>query len=207
MKVLFIGDSITDAGRMQDENGMGNGYALFASQLIRSRHPDTEFEFINRGIGGNKMAHLVERWQEDCIDLKPDVVSVLIGINNTLCRSDTKNWYDNDEFEAMYRGILTDVKEKTNAKIIMLEQFLVPMPYNAYMREDVDPKIQITRRLALEFADAFIPTDGLITAECVRTYPICWSHDGVHPTEACARFIAEHYANAFDQIFNTLNKE
>ena len=133
MKVLFIGDSITDAGRMQDENGMGNGYALFASQLIRSRHPDTEFEFINRGIGGNKMAHLVERWQEDCIDLKPDVVSVLIGINNTLCRSDTKNWYDNDEFEAMYRGILTDVKEKTNAKIIMLEQFLVPMPYNAYI--------------------------------------------------------------------------
>lgn len=201
MRVLFIGDSITDAGRLDDPNGMGNGYALFASQLIRSRHPDAEFEFINRGIGGNKMVHLVERWQEDCIDLKPDVVSILIGINNTLCRSDTKNWYDNDEFEAMYRGILTDVKEKTNAKIIILEQFLVPMPYNAYMREDVDPKIQITRRLALEFADAFIPTDGLITAECVRTYPICWSHDGVHPTEAGARFIAQHYADAFDRVY------
>lgn len=201
MRVLFIGDSITDAGRLADPNGMGNGYALFASQLIRSRHPDAEFEFINRGIGGNKMVHLVERWREDCIDLQPDVVSILIGINNTLCRSDTKNWYDNDEFEAMYRGILTDVKKKTNAKIIILEQFLVPMPYNAYMREDVDPKIQITRRLALEFADAFIPTDGLITAECVRTYPICWSHDGVHPTEAGARFIAQHYADAFDRVY------
>ena len=207
MRVLFQGDSITDAYRLQDPNGMGNGYALYASQLIRSRHPDVEFEFINRGIGGNKMIHLVERWQEDCIDLQPDVVSILIGVNNTICRADTKNWYDNDEFEAMYRGLLTDIKEKTSAKIILLEQFLVPMPYNTYMREDMDPKIQITRRLALEFADAFVPYDGLITAECVRTYPICWSHDGVHPTEALARFMAEHYANAFDQIFCTLNKE
>lgn len=206
MRILFQGDSITDAYRLQDPEGMGNGYARYASQLIRSRHPDTEFEFINRGIGGNKMIHLVERWQEDCIDLQPDVVSILIGVNNTICRADTKNWYDNDEFESMYRGLLTDIKEKTNAKIILLEQFLVPMPYNAYMREDMDPKIQITRRLALEYADAFVPYDGLITAECVRTYPVCWSHDGVHPTEALARFMAEHYANAFDQIFYSIKK-
>ena len=205
MKVLFLGDSITDAGRRTDENGMGYGYALYASQIIKSRHPVTEFEFINRGINGDKIIMLAERMQEDCIDLQPDVVSILIGINNTGCREDTLNWYTSEHFEGAYRQILTDIKTKTNAKIIILEEFLFPVPGKDHWRVDVNSKIDITRKLAREFADVYVPLDGLLHAHCLDAYPIAWSHDGVHPTEAAARLIAGYYADAFEKVFAKFN--
>jgi len=204
MKILFQGDSITDCCReYEDYHDLGRGYAKFAADNIRGRHPGTEFEFIDLGISGNRVKSLRERWQTDCIDLQPDVVSILIGVNDTWHFAEGKNWIPNDEFEADYRFILTEIKEKTNAKIIILEQFLLPSDKD-WFREDLAPKIEITRKLAREFADVFIPTDGIFAAACVGVDPALWAADGVHPTEAGARLIAEHYADAFDRIFPTL---
>ncbi|MBP3377969.1 MAG: SGNH/GDSL hydrolase family protein [Clostridia bacterium] len=206
MRILFQGDSITDAGRFEDEKGMGWGYPLYASELIKNRHPEIEFEFINRGISGHKVSDLAARWQQDCIDLQPDVVSILIGVNDTWHHAENRNWIPNEEFEATYRGLLTDIKEKTNAKIIILEQFLIPVEDKEFFRIDLDPKIQITRKLAREFADAFIPTDGLLAAHYVGVEPTLWAADGVHPTEAGARLIGDFYADAFDKILPLIRK-
>ncbi len=205
MKILFQGDSITDAGRKrEDYHDLGYGYPKYSAELIKNRHPGTDFEFINLGISGHKVSDLRDRWQKDCIDIQPDLVSILIGVNDTWHHAGNRDWIPNDEFEATYRSILTDIKEKTNAKIIMIEQFLLPVPDKEFFHLDLDPKIQVVRKLAREFADAYIPMDGLFAANCIGEAPTAWASDGVHPTEAGARLIAGYYADTFDKLFSSI---
>jgi lysophospholipase L1-like esterase len=201
MKILFQGDSITDAGRGRDDpHKLGEGYPKFAAENIRNAYPNREFEFINLGISGNRAENLRERWQSDCIDINPDIVSILIGVNDTWHRSGDRNWMPHEYFEECYRDILTQIKEKTHAKIIMMEQFLLYTEDKAFFRVDLDPKIQITRKLAREFADAFIPLDGLFAAASVGCPPTAWAADGVHPTQAGAHFIGLHYLEAVKKL-------
>ncbi len=205
MKILFQGDSITDASRdRSDCHNMGWGYCLYASQAISARHPGECFEFINMAIGGNRTEDLVARWQTDCIDFKPDVVSVMIGVNDTWHHAEDRSWIPDREFEKNYRNILERTKNETGAKIIMLEQFLLDVPDKAYFREDLDPKLQITRRLAREYADILIPIDGAFAAASVEAVPESWAADGVHPTDAGARLIGRMYADAFDRLYMSL---
>ncbi len=201
MKILFQGDSITDCGRNRDDyHDLGAGYPKYAAELIAKAYPETEFEFINLGISGNQTKDLVERLQNDFIDIQPDLVSIHIGINDTWHRAGERNWLGNDAFEAQYRKVLTEIKEKTNAKILIIEQFLLPVADKSYFREDLDGKIDITRALAREFADYYIPLDGLMAQACVGNDASHWSADGVHPNENGAKFIADLYVEAFKKI-------
>lgn len=201
MRILFQGDSITDCGRDRDDmHNLGYGYPKYAAEIIKNRHPGTEFEFLNLGISGDEAQNLRARWKNDCIDLQPDVVSILVGVNDTWHYAEDKNWMTAEYFEECYRAILTEVREKTSAKILMLEQYLLPVPDKEFFRADLDPKIQVTRRLAREFADVFVPLDGLFASHCIKEAPTAWSEDGVHPNEAGARLIAEYYADAFERI-------
>ena len=205
MKILFQGDSITDAGRKyEDCHDLGRGYPKYAAELMKNRHPGTEFEFIDLGISGNRTENLMDRWQKDCIDLQPDLVSILIGINDTWHRAADRSWLPDEVFEERYRYLLTEIKEKTRAKILIIEQFLLPVPDKEFFRVDLDPKIQITRKLARTYADAFLPMDGLFASRCIGEAPEAWAADGVHPTEAGARFIADVYADAFDMLFGAM---
>lgn len=201
MKILFQGDSITDCDRKrEDYHDLGAGYPKYAAELIAKAYPETEFEFINLGISGNQTKDLVERLQSDFIDVQPDLVSIHIGINDTWHRAAERNWIGDDVFEAQYRKVLTEIKEKTNAKILIIEQFLLPVEDKAYFREDLDGKIDITRALAREFADYYIPLDGLMAQACVGNDAYHWSADGVHPNENGAKFIADLYIEAFRKI-------
>lgn len=201
MKILFQGDSITDCDRnREDYHDLGAGYPKYAAELIAKAYPETEFEFINLGISGNQTKDLVERLQNDFIDIQPDLVSIHIGINDTWHRAGERNWLGNDAFEAQYRKVLTEIKEKTNAKILIIEQFLLPVADKAYFREDLNGKIDITRSLAREFADYYIPLDGLMAQACVGNDASHWSADGVHPNENGAKFIADLYVKAFKEI-------
>ena len=202
MKVLFQGDSITDMGRdRSDFHDLGNGYAKYAARWLRHYCPEEEFEFIDLGISGNKTSDLVARWKTDCIDIAPDILSILIGINDTWHRAGDKNWIPNDEFENNYRTILEDAKKIDGIKIVMMEQFLLPREDWEYFREDIDPKIRITRKLAREYADVFIPLDGLLEAEAIRIgdYHIL-SEDAVHPAVDGAKFIGQLWAEAVAEI-------
>lgn len=201
MKILFQGDSITDAGRSRENpHILGGGYANIAAKLISAKYPDISFEFINLGISGNKVEDLLARWEKDAIEIQPDIISILIGINDTWHRAAAKYWIKNDIFEWYYRMILARLKEKTKAKIIILEQFLLAVPDKEFFRIDLDPKIQIVRKLAREFADAYIPFDGLFAAASVVRAPTFWADDGVHPSAAGAKFMAEHYLNAVSPV-------
>ena len=142
----------------------------------------------------------MRRLQSDFIDIQPDVVSIHIGVNDTWHRAHNRVWLGNDVFEANYRKVLTEIKEKTNAKILMIEQFLLPVEDKAYFRADLNGKIDIERKLAREFADYYIPLDGLMAQACVGTDSSHWSADGVHPNANGSEFIGRIYADAFKEI-------
>ncbi len=206
IRILFQGDSITDAGRdRSDIHQLGGGYPYYAAEEIRAAYPDTAFEFLNTGISGDRAESLLARWQEDAIALQPDIISILIGVNDTWHHSgEGDNWEKNAYFESCYRGILREIKEKTNAKILMMEQFLLYTPDKAFFREDMAPKIEITRKLAREFADAYIPTDGLFAQASVEREPTHWAADGVHPTAAGARKMGQWYLEAIRPLIDAL---
>ena len=198
MRVLFQGDSITDAGRSREDlTDLGPGYPRYAAALLRERYPQQEWTFINRGISGNRTGDLLARWQEDCIDLQPDLVSILIGINDTWRAFNSNNPTSVERFEENYRRLLEETRAHTHAKILMLEPFVLHnTPDKDAWRADLDPKIQAVRRLAWQYADAYVPLDGLFAAACMEQGPLYWTADGVHPVEAGARRIAAYYADA-----------
>ncbi len=205
IKVLFQGDSITDAGRDRSNiRELGQGYPKYAAELLRSAYPHVQFDIMNTGISGDRAESLLARWENDTISLKPDVISILIGVNDTWHRDASGDWMTEEYFESCYRQILTQLKEKTSAKIIMLEQFLLFSPtgsvHPAEFRADLDRKIQVTRSLAREFADIFVPLDGLFAAASIGNSPSKWAGDGVHPSADGARFIAEAYLAAFGKL-------
>ena len=160
-KVLFQGDSITDCGRDREQGTLGNGYANYTAALFNSLYPELNVTFINKGISGNRTADLCQRWTEDCINLKPDVLSILIGINDTWRRYDSNSPTTAEQYYENYKEILTRTKlEIGDIPIIMLEPFLLPCPEDRIAwREDVDPKIQKARMLAREFNAIYIPLD------------------------------------------------
>lgn len=196
--ILFQGDSVTDCGRNRDDfYNLGPGYPNVIASIFSGFNPDKNVTFINKGISGNRVKDLKNRWQEDCVALKPDFVSILIGVNDTWRRYDKNDPTSPEEFAATYRYILTEIKEKLNSKIIMLEPFLLPInEERKAWREDLDPKINIVRDLAREFADIFIPTDGIFNQAAVYQPSEHWSLDGVHPTFKGHGLIAKAWLEA-----------
>lgn len=201
MKILFQGDSITDAGRLREDcHNLGNGYPFYAAKYIKEDHPDIDFEFINLGISGNQTKDLVERLEADFININPDIVSIHIGVNDTWHHASDKSWIPNEIFEERYRTVLKAIKERTNAKILMIEQYLLPAEDKDFFREDINPKIDITRKLAREYADCYIPLDGLMAKAAVDKGSLTWSDDGVHPNRTGSEYIGRIYADYIKEL-------
>ena len=202
MRILFQGDSITDADRNRDDiHDLGCGYPKYAAKYLTDYFPAIDFEFIDLGISGNQTIDLVNRLETDFVDVQPDIVSILIGVNDTWHRAENREWLSDEEFEQRYRTVLDAIKKETNAKIVMLEQFLLPAEDKLYFREDLDPKIQIVRKLAREYADLFIPLDGILAAACIKTDWRAFSEDGVHLTYSIgADFVGHIYADYVAEV-------
>ena len=203
MKILFQGDSITDAGRdKRNYHDMGWGYPRYASELVAAAHPELDIEFINFGISGNRTCQLFDRLYPDAIAFQPDVISILIGINDIWHRYGGDRIATTDaQIELNYRSILERIKKETNAKILILSPYLLDCDDKEDMRADLKTVLPIVRKLACEFADAYVPLDELFD-EALKTQPAprYYSGDAVHPNENGARFIAEHYAKAIEKL-------
>jgi acyl-CoA thioesterase-1 len=195
--VLFQGDSITDSGRREDpDGGLGDGYARLAAELIRAARPRAP-AFLNRGISGNRMADLRARWTEDAMELAPDLVSVLIGVNDTCRRYDSGEETSVKAYEEDYRHVLAGARDELDARLMLVEPFLVPVTVEQWAwREDLDPRIQAVRRLAEEFRAALLAADGLMNqAARVAGSADLVAHDGVHPMPFGHRVLAEAWVD------------
>ncbi|MBO2944116.1 SGNH/GDSL hydrolase family protein [Paenibacillus sp. F411] len=193
--ILFQGDSITDAGRNRSESSsLGTGYPLLISALTGLKHPELNLQFLNRGISGDRVVNLQERWQGDCLELKPTWVSVYIGINDCWRRYSRQDETPAAAFKAGYRELLERTQESLGAKLILMEPFVLPVPEDRRAwREDLDPKIHAVRELAAEFQALLVPLDGLFNAAAARREPAYWAPDGVHPSPAGHGLIAKSW--------------
>ena len=200
--VLFQGDSITDAGRDRyDSSHLGSGYAMMASAWFSALYPEKSVRFLNRSIGGNRVRDLQDRWQKDCLELRPDWVSIMIGINDTWRRYDRNDPTSAQDYEAAYRAILEQTRERLNARVILCEPFVLPVPQDREVwREDLDPKLAVVRRLAREFGAILVPQDGIFAQAAAQREPAFWAGDGVHPTSAGHALIAQSWLRAIKAL-------
>lgn len=196
--VLFQGDSITDADRIREEgNDWGHGYAHIAASWFSALYPEKKVRFINRGISGDRANDLRRRWSNDCIDLQPTWVSILIGINDCWRRYDQNDPTSAETFEDHYRHILSEARNQLDVGIILCEPFVLPFPEDRQQwREDLDPKIHVVRRLAREFNALYIPLDGFFASASTKREPRFWAEDGVHPSPAGHALIAREWLKA-----------
>ena len=199
MTILFQGDSITDAGRSYENDGeLGCGYPYLVANLLNVAFPELKLKIFNKGISGNRVVDLTERWQKDCLDIKPDILSILIGVNDTWRRYDSNMITTADDYYNGYRKLLTDVKEEfPNTKIVLLEPFLLTVNETIEgFYDDLDDKIKKVRKLASEFEAIYVPLDGLFAQASAIREPAFWSSDGVHPSAAGHMLIAQNWVKA-----------
>lgn len=198
--ILFQGDSVTDCGRSRENlSDLALGYPGIIAAILNAKHPQNKLTFINRGVSGNRVKDLKARWTEDCVALKPDLVSILIGINDTWRRYDSNDATSAEEYKETYREILARVKNETGAKLIVLEPFVLPFPEDRKAwRVDLDPKIAAAREVAVEFGAVYIPLDGIFAAASTGKPHAFWAADGVHPTFNGHMLIAQKWLEAFE---------
>ena len=196
--ILFQGDSITDAGRSRENlDDLAMGYAGMAAAFYTAAHQSANLKFVNRGNGGNRVTDLQARWTEDCINIKPDIVSIMIGIND-VCHADRLT---TEKYETTYREILDRIKKETKAKIILIEPFLLHINENLIpVREDLNTKIEVVRKLVKEYKTYYIPMDKIFQKASKKQPPSFWAVDGVHPGVAGHALMAINLLKTFEKI-------
>ena len=192
-RILFTGDSITDCGRVrEDAQHLGFGYAALTAAHLQARLASPELKIFNRGISGDRVRDLLRRVEPDLLALQPTVVSIMIGINDTWRRFDSNDPTEAKAYERDYRTLLEKIARHLKARVVLLEPFLLHVPEDRYAwREDLNPKIDAVRKLAVEFGAELLPLDGLFAQAATQAPAAYWAGDGVHPSAAGHALIAE----------------
>ncbi|MGY0055147.1 GDSL-type esterase/lipase family protein [Streptomyces sp. LZ34] len=198
--VMFTGDSITDSQRLESEDGLGFGYPLRVAGEWGFRHPDRPVTWLNSAIAGHKVMDLEARWQADVLDARPDVVSILVGVNDMGWHTLDPDGYviPAEDFAAGYDRLLAPLAE-AGTELILIEPFLLPIrgsieaghghahidaEVRKEWRADLDPKIQVVRELARKYGAHLLAADGMFAELAAVAAPEHWAADGVHPTPA-----------------------
>ena len=204
--ILFQGDSITDCGRTSNNLEFGIGYPLLIASRLACEMPETEWTFYNRGISGNRVVDLYARWKCDGINLAPDILSILIGVNDTWHGlAGNNNGVEPERYERIYREILAWTREKLpNVQFVLMEPFILNIGAVAATPgdwfDDIAARQDTVRRLAGEFDAVFLPLQKLFNDAALKAAPDHWLVDGVHPTAAGHQLIANAWIAAAGKL-------
>jgi len=201
--ILFQGDSITDGnrGRDQDPNHIhGHGYVYLIAAELGYALAETQPQFINRGISGNRVSDIYARWNEDAISLRPDLISILAGANDAGRIIDGSPGGATDRFERAYRHILEETKEVLpQTGLVLCEPFVLKTGARTLnweeWRQKLDEYSLVIQQLAREFDTLYVPLQAAFDHASARTGPDYWIWDGIHPTTAGHRLIAKEWLN------------
>ena len=205
MKILFQGDSITDCGRNRENDSyLGHGYPRFVQGKLMVEQPGQN-TFVNMGISGNRIVDVYARIKADIINLKPDVMSILIGINDVWHEVARQNGVDAVKFEKIYSMLIEEVLEALpNIKIMILEPFVLKgcATLDAWDTFITETKLRAAaaKRIAEKYNLTFIPLQEMFDnmPDCVR--PDYWAGDGVHPTAAGHELISNEWIKAYKAL-------
>lgn len=197
--ILFQGDSITDAGRDRkrqspnNSGGLGRGYPMLIGGGLLTDYPTRELMVHNRGISGNKVPDLQNRWQQDCLDLKPDILSILIGVNDIWHKLSGR--YDGtvDDYRNGYRDLLKQTQAALpDTKIVICEPFVLRCgAVNDKWFPEFDHRREAAVELAAELSLTLVPFQQMFDKAVENTPPAYWAGDGVHPSLAGHTLMAQ----------------
>ncbi|MEZ6087642.1 MAG: SGNH/GDSL hydrolase family protein [Pirellulaceae bacterium] len=202
--ILFQGDSITDARRDRKNEtanhltGLGDGYPYFVAGALLSEHPGKNLQIHNRGISGNKVPDLAQRWQADCLDLKPDVVSILIGVNDIWHKLNGR--YDGTvaDYQNGYRELIERTLEALpQVRVVVCEPFVLRCgAVNDKWFPEFDQRRQAALDVAQSLALKVVPFQQMFDKAVNDAPPEYWAADGVHPTLAGHALMAKTWREA-----------
>jgi lysophospholipase L1-like esterase len=199
-RVLFIGDSITDCGRRDDQAPYGNGYMSLVRALVSARHPGTRLEWRNHGISGNTVRDLAARWESDAVAVRPDWLSVMIGINDVWRAFDGQPdlAVPVDEYERTLRALLRRAVEATGCRLILADPYLVEPDRAEPQRAESDRYGAVVAGLAAEFDAIHIATQAAFDRVLAVSAVTDWADDRVHPDLPGHAVIADAYLAALE---------
>ena len=194
-KILFHGDSITDAHRGSgsgDDAGLGRGYVQIIAKRLSQEHPSRRLIFVNRGVSGDQIDDLVRRWNEDAIALEPDILSILVGINDTGAETALQ------EFEVVYDALLERTKAALpNVRLVLCEPFAL-LPRSAdgnphRWETNVRERARIVEKLAAKYRAPFVRFQKVFDDALKAAPAEHWLYDGIHPTQAGHQLMADEW--------------
>lgn len=212
MKTIVLqGDSITDANRNQQfPEASGNGYATMVKGWLGCEYPG-QYHCYNRGVSGNRIGDLYARIREDIINLKPDIVSLLIGVNDVWSDVDNHAGTDTQKFERIYDMIIQELMaELPGVKIMILEPYVIngartcndeahPARWE-FMSSGVREKAAAARRIAEKYGIVFVELQNVFE-KALESAPVShWLPDGVHPTSAGHELIKRAWLKGFQEL-------
>ena len=199
--ILFQGDSITDVGRNRGATGannagaLGGGYPLIAASHMMRAHPDSGLQIFNRGVSGDKVPQLQARWDADTIAIKPDILSILVGVHDLWHKLNGNSNGTVAEYESQYNELLDGTKKAfPNVRLIILEPFvLMTGAVNEKWFPEFDQRRDAAARIAKRAGATFIPLQSMFTQLAKSAPAAYWLGDGVHPTIAGHAAIADRW--------------
>lgn len=203
--ILFQGDSITDAYRLRTEletnsqRGLGVGYAfMIASELLESQ-PEKKLSFYNRGQGGNKIFDLERRWESDTLNLKPDILTIIIGINDYFYHQ-KEGGTVNDYIDVFRNVIKKTIEVLPDVKLIIGEPFILDLKF---VKPDFKDYQMAAKKIATEFNATFIPYQEVFNKALEIAPKTYWGRDNIHPNIAGAKLMAEVWLDTLKLTFKT----
>ena len=198
--LLFAGDSITDADHLWEPgpDGLGHGYVQMISEMLK---PQVSCEIINSGFNGYRAEDMLRRWHRICLSKNPDLVTLLVGVNEAGAAMEGMVT-EPEQFEKTYERLITQVREETGAKMILMEPFLFRKPaYLNAWRPYFETLLPVIRHLAGKYDLPFIPLDQPLNAlaDCLGADAV--TLDGIHLTETGNRFLAEQWMKVYRQTY------
>ncbi|MEI6430840.1 MAG: SGNH/GDSL hydrolase family protein [bacterium] len=209
-KWIIIGDSVTDAGRTQPIgeglfDPMGRGYVNIVDALIGATYPEQQIRIVNMGNSGNTVRDLEKRWQRDVIDLKPDWLSIMIGINDVWRQFDSplrpEQAVSLDEYEATLRRLIESTAPTVKG-LILATPFYIENRKEDAMRRRMDEYGAVVRRLSEDYHTVFIDTQAAFDSALTHYYPATLAWDRIHPNQIGHAILAKAFLNAIDFDWN-----
>lgn len=206
MKILFYGDSITDMNRLRDDVSalpfkLGNSYALVTGAYLVGKNP-TGYDVVNKGISGNRIVDLYARIKKDVWNEQPDVLSILVGINDVWHEVQNGNGVDIVRFEKIYRMLIEDTLERLpNLKIMLLEPFVLEGSATKEKYEEflaVKDYAKVVKKLASDYALVFVELQSRFDEYCEKYGSQILLYDGVHPNLVGTKIISDAWIEAFE---------
>lgn len=195
-RIVFIGDSITDCGRRDVNAPYGDGYMNLVRSFVTARRPELDLSWVNRGVSGDTVRDLAKRWDSDAIGVRPDWLSVMIGINDIWRAYSPGSEADAvpiDEYEATLRDLLRAVVDATDCRLILADPYFIEPDPAQPQRADTDRYCDVVGDLAAEFGALHVRTQQAFNSVLAGTRPEDWADDQVHPNLPGHAVIAQAY--------------